>query len=295
MLEEKWASLNLSGTTMEKLNLNFFYQLGSHLNPIVRPRPSKSDKPDRVGTIIHIFGLKPLINELFTMFPLNVCKNDATELLQAIDKCIDLFTKEDDINKLDSEIDFEFAHLANKAKEFEVVLSAELQTLATFHTEQKGIYSTPDLIEYAEKTLPPSVLAKIDDKTIDEIRYSGRCLAFDTPTASGFHILRATEAVLHRYYVVVCKPKSKTKTLNSWAAYITELKKSTNPDVQKVVAMLQQIKDLDRNLIMHPEVVLSPDEAFTLFETAKSVMMAMAMKLPEIKKHDAKKEKSPKA
>jgi hypothetical protein len=58
-----------------------------------------------------------------------------------------------------------------------------------------------------------------------------------------------------------------------------------------MVAVLQQMKDLDRNLIIHPEVFLSQDDAFILFEAAKYAIMQMATRLPErdIKKSGRKK------
>jgi hypothetical protein len=126
--------------------------------------------------------------------------------------------------------------------------------------------------------LPDSIRLKIGQNVIDELRQSGRCLAFDVPTASGFHILRATEIVLHEYYMNVCKPKD-PKRLENWGAYIAELKKSGDPNVKETIAILQQIKDNDRNLIMHPERILSSDDAFTLFEIAKGAIMAMSVKL----------------
>jgi hypothetical protein len=46
----------------------------------------------------------------------------------------------------------------------------------------------------------------------------------------------------------------------------------------------QQIKDNERNLIMHPERVLSADDAFRLFEIAKTAIITMSTFLPEIKK-----------
>ncbi len=91
----------------------------------------------------------------------------------------------------------------------------------------------------------------------------------------------------------VCKPTD-PKSLDNWGAYIAELKKSEDADVKETVAMLQQIKDNDRNLIMHPERVLSPDDAFTLFEIAKGAMMAMSRNLPYVKKEE-KKGEPPKA
>ncbi|MFC2016707.1 hypothetical protein ACFLUF_03230 [Chloroflexota bacterium] len=82
----------------------------------------------------------------------------------------------------------------------------------------------------------------------------------------------------------MCKsPKPKEK-LSSWAAYITKLDRVGDSEVKEAVAMLRQIKDQHRNLIMHPELVLSPHEAFTLFEIAQCVIIAMAEKLRAGKK-----------
>ena len=88
---------------------------------------------------------------------------------------------------------------------------------------------------------------------------------------------------MHEYYIAVCKPKS-SERLESWGAYLAELKKSPKLEVKEVLAILQQMKDQHRNLIMHPEMVLTPDEAFTLFEIAQGAIIAMADKLPAPKK-----------
>lgn len=39
-------------------------------------------------------------------------------------------------------------------------------------------------------------------------------------------------------------------------------------------------KDHGRNLIIHPEISLTPDEALSLFEIAQGAIMAMAETLP---------------
>ena len=155
--------------------------------------------------------------------------------------------------------------------------------LSTYHATQKGIYLTSDLIDKAELSLSPDVLLKIDERTKGEIRESGKCLAFDNFTASGFHIIRATESVLHKYYLAMCNPTPVPDRLESWGAYISELHKLKWPEVDEIVTLLQQIKDHHRNLIMHPEIVLNFNEAYTLFQTSETAMMAMASKLPELK------------
>lgn len=93
-------------------------------------------------------------------------------------------------------------------------------------------------------------------------------------------MMRAVELVMHEYYLAVCNPTPKpVGRLSNWGEYIVELKKRSDADVLRVIAMIQQIKDHDRNLIMHPDLILSADEAFTLFEIGQSVIMAMAPRL----------------
>ena len=69
-----------------------------------------------------------------------------------------------------------------------------------------------------------------------------------------------------------------TGALTSWR-WQDEKNGNKSPDVEKVIAVLQQIKDQDRNLIMHPELVLSGDDAFTLFEVGQGAIIAMAARL----------------
>lgn len=284
-IEERWVSVTLGGVTMEKINLPFFYQLGATLKPLTVMEAKNST---RLDIFLASFPVENNVNDLLNLFTtLTVCRGPGRELINAINEAGNWVrqTSSKEWQKKDSSVDLKFRRIINKAKEFETVLSAELQTLETYHAAQKGNYSTTGLIERAEYVLPESVRKKMNPNIVEEIRHSGRCLAFDNSTASGFHILRATELVMHEYYLAVCKPKpTPSGKLESWGAYLAELKKSTDPDAQKVVTLLQQIKDDDRNLIMHPERVLSPDEAFSLFEIAKSSIIAMGDKLPRVKK-----------
>jgi hypothetical protein len=277
---------------MEKIDLPFFYQLGAVLRPLTQEEVKNST---RVNIWLKTFRVGRNVRNLLDLFStLTVCRGTGEELISATKEVGNWMnqTPASEWEKKDFSVDFKFQQVINKAKEFETVLSAELQTLATYHVTQKGIYSTTDLIERAEKIFPAPVLSKIDSGVIEEIRQSGRCLAFDSGTASAFHMMRATEAVMHEYYISVCKPKPKpTKRLENWGAYIAELQKSPKSEVKEVVAILQQIKDRHRNLIMHPEVVLTPDEAFTLFEIAQGAIIAMADKLPTPKARKQRKAK----
>lgn len=275
------AAARVDGVGVEKINLPFFYQLGSRLNPLTQLDATSAAKS---VILITAFRVRPDIRFLLDTFAtLSVCRTPGETLIRAID---DIWNEDQaDWSEPAKPEEFQFRNVITMAKEFETVLSAELQTLATYHATQKGIYDTVALIERTEGIFPDTVIEKIKPEAVEEIRQTGRCLAFDNATASAFHVMRATEAILHEYYIAVCKPKPKPKgRLENWGAYLKELRSVDDGSVKEVVAIIQQIKDRHRNLIMHPEIVLSPDEAFTLFEIAQGGIIAMADQLPKPKK-----------
>jgi hypothetical protein len=238
----------------------------------------KVEPGTRIDILLAALPVRDSVNGLLRWSGgLSVCRTSATAFINATDEALNWWgaAKQEDKDKPDYAVDTKFRLVIDKAKTFETVLSEELVTSSAYSATKKGIYSTADLIENAEKAFPVSVIGKFSEDTIREIQEAGKCLAFDMATACAFHMMRATEEVMHRYYVSACKPKPQRK-LENWGAYIGELKKSGKAEVKEVVAMLQQIKDRHRNLIMHPEIVLSIDEAFTLFEIAQGAIIAMA-------------------
>ena len=84
---------------------------------------------------------------------------------------------------------------------------------------------------------------------------------------------------MHQYYTKVCNQEVQCEPLENWGAYIAQFRKTNDSDTKRIGEMLQQVKDHDRNLIMHPEISLNEEEALTLFEVAKGAIFAMAEKL----------------
>ena len=66
--------------------------------------------------------------------------------------------------------------------------------------------------------------------------------------------------------------------MRNWGAYIRILR--TKGADEKVIASLDQIRELHRNPVMHPEETLSSDEATTLFGIAQSAILAMVNAIP---------------
>src|SRR4030043_68028 len=293
MLEEKWVSAPLENVDMKKLNLNFFYQLGSYLIPLTG-LTTMPDEFDEWSIVHNSRGAKSSIERLIAAYPeLPMCKSAALDFLEHLDYYIKWYDKrsaERDGEKVTSGCTA-FYSLEESAKAFEAVLLTELQNLGAFYVTGKRAYDTLKLIDHFEETLSAATLSKVNKEIVEEINQSGRCLAFDCYTACGFHILRATEAVLHQYYIVVCKPKTQ-KPLGSWSEYVGELYKIEDNEVKKVHALIQQIKYVDRNPIMHPEWVLTQDEAIAVFDSAKAAIEMMANKLPDRRERGKGKIKS---
>lgn len=194
-------------------------------------------------------------------------------LLSAIKK---LTTESDKERNLDF---YDVYSVTNALDKFETVLAAEMDTGTAFLVTKKRGYDTTDLIFRAEVLFPPELPGKVPE-SLPEIREAGKCIAFEMGTAAGFHIMRATELVLRRYYDVVMEGDNRPKNDNL-GGYLRAMEEKPAGD-PKVIAAMKQITSLHRNPLMHPEDILTLDEAIGLMGMAQSVMVAMLDELPEI-------------
>lgn len=177
-----------------------------------------------------------------------------------------VFDKERQLNGYDI-----FA-LRRAVEEVAILISAELQETDSYFVDQKGAYSTKDLIEHAEIIFSAKVRKTIPDRAIKDVQQAGRALVFDLPTAAGFHIVRATESVIRKYYDIVVGGQPKKR---DWGYYIEQLK-GGGADA-KIVAAIDQMRNLDRNPLIHPEAVLTEEDALALFGIAQSVILRMVL------------------
>jgi hypothetical protein len=260
---------------MQRINQYEFYQLGLAIHPLEDIKDDASLEDVLFPLWSAQSALQKLLND--KLIPLRVCLPAARTLLDAISAVIAQILKPGDLEHgLKSA---RSSRITTSLQTFETVFAAELLQLDTYFVSQKGIYSTRDLIEHADRILPQDILSELPDAARKDIRDAGRCLAFDLPTAAAFHILRALETVILKYYSIVTNHEVKMKTRN-WGAYIKMLEK-TKAD-KKIVALLDQIREMHRNPIMHPEVTLSMNEAECLFAIAQSAILSITA---DIEKH----------
>jgi hypothetical protein len=166
---------------------------------------------------------------------------------------------------------------------FTSLFRAELSNCDVYLISQKRGHNMPILIFAAERHLDKIIAENLCPECIEEIREGGRCLAFDLPTASGFHINRALELALLMYFPVL-KIEIPPEKKRSWGSYIQllegkdlngkEMDGAEKAD-ERITYMLRHIKDFYRNPLMHPAWVLTDNEAQNLFNLAISAISAM--------------------
>jgi hypothetical protein len=178
---------------------------------------------------------------------------------------------------------WEYWTIKHALTEFETVFAEEMKEAATYYVPRRGIFWTPALVDTADECFPQSIVGHIPQKTREDWKSAGRCLAFNLLSASGFHTARAVEGTMEAYYQLFTGQPG--ATLNAWFEYTEALKKVTSaPAPQaKTIAELDQMRTDYRNPIMHPRVVLTEPDARMLFANGESLIIAMAQEIADVK------------
>jgi hypothetical protein len=163
---------------------------------------------------------------------------------------------------------------------FEAVLGAELALMPLYVVSQKAGFDTSVLVELGAKCFPDDVVTKAPD-AIPDLMQGTRCVAFELFTAAGFHLHRANEAVLRRYWDAVTNGAERPVNRNM-GDYLKGMDER-NAGNEKVKAALKDLKDLHRNPLIHPEHSLeSADEAIALMNGVHTVMVHMLKEIPVV-------------
>lgn len=160
---------------------------------------------------------------------------------------------------------------------FETLMIAELQGGALYLVSPKAGFNTDALIESGFEIFSADLGTKVPDAILD-IMQATRCIAFELPTAAGFHLHRAHESVLKAYWDSVTGGAERPKD-NSMGVYLRELDK-LKKGKESVRSHLRSIKDFHRNPLMHPEQSLEGvDQAVDLLS---AIRCSIGYMLPEI-------------
>jgi hypothetical protein len=258
---------------MLRLSLPWLYELSSELQ-------SLTELPTTGTTVLDLFmrtytlktRIESLLNESVYSNSLRVCRASGLKVINAIDE-------------INSAADFtevvepyKIARLSSDLQTFQVTFKAELEVVNAYFVTNKRGYDTYSLIENAAIIFPPDLLQKVSAVSYD-VKEAGKCIAFELSTAAGFHLLRALETVITKYWKVVMNG-APLPTERNLGQYITKMSDAKIDGTEKALAALKQIKDLHRNPLMHPEDKLDIDECIGLLNIIQSAMVAMLHRIP---------------
>jgi hypothetical protein len=136
-------------------------------------------------------------------------------------------------------------------------------------------------VEQIENCFSPESWSVIEASAKKEFEESGKCLAVERYTAAGFHSLRGVECVIRQYIVELAGNLPKKR---DWGHYI-EVLRQHGADAS-LVAVLDNVRSLERNPLMHPEDWLNIDDAIAIFMISQS---AVARLVSDIKRKRALK------
>lgn len=177
---------------------------------------------------------------------------------------------------------WQYSHIVDKLESFKNVFVTECRDASIYLVEQLLIYNTSDLAEEASKRIPNEVRDLIPISIIFEFDQAGKAIAFDLPTACGFHVLRALEVMMEHY---LSNFNYNGKKCSSWFDYIESMRKlyddkdRIHKPSEKVISMLDRMRQLDRNPLMHPQDTLDTTQAETLFSLSAITIIEMARDL----------------
>jgi len=287
-----WAGVN----PMDRAELHRVYELGAALHPL-SDVTTETKLKDYFGAYA---GAERALDILLGNAPqikIELCIHAARQLRNVISRIEKAHFRDKEgkwkyPENPDQLIGYYSYELRDALQNFEAVFRAEMQAASTYLVPKRGAFSTRDLVDAFERAFLPDLHGTLGDLALSEYRNAGRCFAFGLWTAAGYHSCRAVEAVLRKYYEeMTIKEPTDGKT---WGTLIDDLAAETEDPKpnEKTIFYLRQLKDNERNPLMHVRVVLDEQDADLLLGSAKTVMVLMARELIAIESADKDAEPS---
>jgi hypothetical protein len=235
----------------------------------------KQDRPQKD----HRWSLLNAKNQLEALFGqsiygpyLRISRQRGGELYRSIDLML-AADEESQVTELDE------WWINHNKEQFRTVFMSELSTVPSFLVGAKESYDVNTLLDNGHKLFPAALLSKVPEATRDA-QEVGKALAYELATACGFHIFRVTECVIKRYWDFVSggADRPRLETIGNYSKEMDDRKIGET----KIIESLKQMAKLHRNPLIHPDVILTVEEAIDTLGIARSVIGAMLRVLPEV-------------
>jgi len=174
--------------------------------------------------------------------------------------------------------------LVDSITQLEVQLMYELDAMPIWFVTKRRAYSVDVLINNAELIFDQNVIPLFAPRTVKDIREAGRAIAFELPTAAGFHSVRAVEGVARNYYRAIGGTRP-TDDL-PLGPVTNEIRKQRDlfqnagsidaeDSIHIVIETLARLNNVYRKPISHPDMVLDLPAAINVFDSGKSAIELM--------------------
>jgi hypothetical protein len=269
---------------MQRVDGYYLYSVGSQIHPLseIKGKAAWETEPSKATTYAEAFlpiivaegALEPLL--MRSVFRLRTSVQAGQKLLDAIRA---IKAKCTDSQYTTAHVDwFEAYTLANLLTTFESILQAEMALIPLYVVMPKAGYDTTTLIENGVDCFPLETAVKVPE-AVGDLKEGTRCIAFGLNTAAGFHLHRANEAVLRRYWDIVSQGKPRPVRGNM-GDYLNQMKQSNFGD-ENVRAALDHLIKFHRNPLIHPEQNIdSADDAIALMNSIHNAVVQMLKVIP---------------
>ena len=267
-----WFSIRaVCGTNMVEVNIFFFCWLGGLIEPLHAMLPSHPLAAHLQRLILARVGLEgfEVGGELASAFPRS--GDAANELLAAINELVPPQGAHIPQQTLAAPIDWRADRIKALCNALSGALKNEAQHSYILKVEDQRSLSSHTLVEKVENCFSPEAWAIMELQAKREFEEAGKCLAFERYTGAGFHALRGVECMIRQY---IKKLSGGLPTKRDWGSYIDVLTK--NGADPKLIAVLDNIRSLDRNPLMHPELFLDIDDAVGIFNISQTAVVRLA-------------------
>ena len=260
------SSLSERMPSVERVRLEWYADLGVHMS-VLKDFGSKAESSSKlwVGCVLAGQALEALLVERETSLQIPASRPVIERLLVPLNAYIGSTDRQEAFVEQRHAIGYLASQLA-------VILNGELGIQNCYLVLPKRAYDIKLLADDALRLFSDKVRAGLNDIERYDIVQAGRCLAFEVPTAAMFHMFRAADSVLRRWYEKVVGTVPAVKARN-WGSYIRTLRKFGADE--KILSALDQIKDLHRNPVIHPEIMVSIEGALSFVGIAESIISGM--------------------
>jgi hypothetical protein len=168
--------------------------------------------------------------------------------------------------------------LSSTVRALRQTLTAELKGLNAYVVSPKRL-DVDRLVNDVAALLAPGVFSALTPVAQYDLTEAAKCIAFERPTAAAFHLMRATEEMLRRYYCHFIRRGRISPML--WAPMVQALQRHRRARVNDTLHNhLNNIRLSFRNPTQHPDKVYDIQEVQDLWSLVVEAINRMHAAMP---------------